>query len=435
MKLILFIALQLLLMGDNNQTKSVAQELGKLNRLIQTQASPAAMAFREARDLIKDGEWGQAEARFSRFIADYPQDRDVAAAQYWLAFALKQQNKFPAADAALTTLIEKYPSSSWVNDARTLRVELAPRLKNNQVIEQGVTESNEEIKLAALQSLFEAKRERALAIAMDLLKPGSNASRMMKEGALTLLADSESKEAVPLLAELARTEPDMRLRKKAIEALGEIEDESVLEPLKAIVMQATGANGDVSIARSALQALAQHHGGKARGLLLEIARSNAAVELRAEAINGLGEIENDPTVVDDLLKLFAAEKDAKLQEAIIEALSEVELPGALTALANLARTATNSEVRERAIEALGQREGEKGIESLIQLYDAEKDEHVRESIVEALGDSEEKLALRKLMDIARRDASIKLRKRALSAIGRSEDPEAIKFLEDLLKKN
>jgi HEAT repeat protein len=432
MKIVLFIALQLLLIGDSDQ-KSWAQEFGKLNRLIQTQASPAATAFREARDLIKDGEWGQAETRFSRFIADYPQDRDVAAAMYWLAFALKQQNKFPAADAALTVLIEKYPNSNWTNDARTLRVELAPRLKNNQVIEQGVSESNEEIKLAALQSLFEAKRERALAIAIDLLKPGSNASRMMKEGALTLLADSESKEAIPLLAELARTEPDVRLRKKAIEALGEIKDESALEPLKAIVMQATSANGDVSIARTALHALSQHEGGKARSLLLDIARSNAADELRVEAIHGLGEIENDPTVVDDLLKLFAAVQTSELQEAVIEALSEVELPRAQTALADLARTSTNAEVRRHAIEALGQRDG--GIESLIQIYDAEKDLQVKERIVETLGDSEEKAALRKLMDIARRESSIQLRKRALSAIGRSEDPEAIKFLEDLLKKN
>ena len=433
MKLILFIALQLLLAGDGNQPKTTAQELGKLNRLIQTQASPAATAFREARDLIKDGDWNQAEARFSRFIADYPQDRDVAAAMYWLAFALKQQNKFPAADAALTNLIEKYPNSNWTNDARTLRVELAPRLKNNQVIEQGVSESNEEIKLAALQSLFEAKRERALAIAIDLLKPGSNASRMMKEGALTLLADSESKEAVPLLAELARSETDVRLRKKAIEALGEIKDESALEPLKAIVMQATSANGDVAIARTALHALSQHEGGKARSLLLDIARSNAALELRVEAIHGLGEVENDPTIVDDLLKLFAATQHAELQEAVIEALSEVELPRAQAALADLARTATNAEIRHHAIEALGQREG--GIENLIQLYDAEKDLKIKERIVETLGDSEEKAALRKLMDIARRESSIQLRKRALSAIGRSEDPEASKFLEELLKKN
>lgn len=434
MKLVLFIAFQLLLASDSSP-KSWAQELGKLNRLIQTQASPAATAFREARDLIKDGEWQQAEARFSRFIADYPQDRDVAAALYWLAFALKQQNKFPAADTALLSLIEKYPSSTWVNDARTLRVELAPRLKNNQVIEQAVSESNEEIKLAALQSLFEAKRERALAIAIDLLKPGSNASRMMKEGALTLLADSESKEAIPLLVELARNETDLRLRKKAIEALGEIEDESALEPLKAIVLQAANANGDASIARVALQALSQHHGAAVRGMLLEIARSKAAVELRAEAINGLGEIENDPTVVDDLLKILAGEQREEIQEAVVQALSELKLPRAQTALADLARTAANPEIRKHAIEALGQQEGEKGVESLIQLYDAEKDEPLKEAIVEALGDSEEKLALRKLMDIARRDASIKLRKRALAAIGQSEDPEAIKFLEELLKKD
>jgi HEAT repeat protein len=393
-----------------------------------TQNTAAATAFREARDLIGDGEWERAEARLNRFIADFPQDREAPAALYWLAFSLKQQNKFPAADAALTRLIERYPSSTWINDARALRVEIAPRLRNNQVIEQGVNDANDEIRLTALQSLFEARPERGVALAADLLRANSGASRMMKEGAIELLADSETKEAIPVLLQVARTDNDMRVRRMAIEALGEIEDVDVIEPLRTLATQST----DESIARAAVEALAER-GVSARKVLLDIARSNANIQLRLEAIEALAEDEDDSAVVDDLIALMSATKEPSLQLKVIEALGELESPRAETALADLARTSTSVEVRLQAIEALGDREdSQSAVERLAQLYDTEKDEGVKAEIIHALGDSEERAALRKLSEIAARDSSLKLRRLALEALSDSEDPEAIKLFEEIL---
>src|SRR5262249_31404271 len=155
------------------------------------------------------------------------------------------------------------------------------------------------------------------ALAADLLKSGSGASRVVKESALTLLADSKSREAVPILAEVARNDSDTRLRKKAIEALGEIDDASALEPLKALALQTT----DLSIARAALEAASDHESA-ARSLLLEVARSNASVEVRADAIEKLGDLDEEPGIVDDLLKLLSTEKHPRLQEALIETLAD-----------------------------------------------------------------------------------------------------------------
>jgi HEAT repeat protein len=412
------------------RTESVdAQSLERLNRLVQAQApSAAATAFREGRDLIRDSEWAKAEARFNRFLTEFPKDREVAAAIYWLAFSMKQQDKFPAADAALTRLIEQYPSSTWANDARAMRVEIAPRLKNSQVIEQGVNEANEEIRLAALQSLFEARPERALVIAGDILK-APDSSRLMKEGALALLADSETKEAIPVLLQVARNDSDPRLRRRAVEALGNIEDDAALEPLRTLALQST----DLTMARAAVSAIADHE-GSARKVLLEIAASNAPVEVRAEAISELDDFEDDPTLVDDVLKMLSAEKDPRLQESLVELLEDLEHPRASAALTELARTASNVQIRRQAIEALADREDDAAVASLIQLYDAEKDERLKEDILEALGDSEQRAALMKLTQIAAGDSSLRLRRRALEHIGDSDDPEAIKFLEDLLRK-
>src|SRR5262245_28184968 len=121
--------LVVLLITTMNGPNSQAQSLERLNRFIQTQpASAAATAFKDGRDLLKDGEWAKAEAQFNRFIAEFPKDREVAAALYYVAFSLKQQGKFSNTDATLTRLIEQYPSSGWITDARAMRVEIAPRL-------------------------------------------------------------------------------------------------------------------------------------------------------------------------------------------------------------------------------------------------------------------------------------------------------------------
>jgi HEAT repeat protein len=354
-------------------------------------------AFREARDLIGNGEWEQAEVRFNRFISDFPQDREVSAALYWLAFSLKQQGKLPAADAALTRLIDRYPTSSWLNDARAMRVEIAPRLKNNQVIEQGVSDPNDEIRLTALQSLFEARPERALSMAAEILKQGSSASRPLREGAVALLGDSETMEAIPILVQVARNDPDMRLRKKAIEALAEYD-------------------------------------GEARKALLEIARSNAEVDVRSAAIEALAEIENDPAVVDDLVALMASSREPRLQRKLIGTLGEIESSRAETALAQIARNSTSVEVRLQAIDALAEHESDSAADSLAQLYDAEKDEKVKEEIINALENTESKAGLRKLSQIAAREPSLRLRKQALSAVGDSDDPDVIKYLEEILKQ-
>ncbi len=398
----------------------------------QSQDPAAAAAFREARDLVNAGEWGKAEARLNGFVSAFAKDREIPAALYWLAFALKQQNKFPATDDVLTRLIDRFPESPWVADARAMRVEIAPRLRNTQVIEQGVTDANEEIKLAALQSLFEARSERAVAIATSLLKSGSGASRLMREGALELLADSEAVEAVPILLEVGRTDPDRRLRIKAIEGLAELQSESAVAPLKALALEP----GAPEIARAAVEALSELPGG--RKILLEIARSNAAAGVRVEAIEALGESDNEPAAVEDMLGLLTSAKEPALQQAIINALAEIDAPAAELALVKLARTG-DVDARRHAIEALGERaEDDRGsastIASLIGIYDSEKDERLKEEIIDVFRESLDTAALKKLMQIASADASVRLRKAALAAIADSEHPGAVRLLEDILTK-
>jgi HEAT repeat protein len=301
----------------------------------QGQESAAAAAFRQARDLVNAGEWSQAEERLNRFVAEFAADREVPAALYWLALSHKQQNEFAVADGVLTRLIARFPQSPWVSDARAMRVEIAPRLKNTQVIEQGVRDSNDEIKLAALQSLFEARPERAVAIATDLLKAGSGASRVMREGALELLADADVAEAVPVLVAVARSDPDQRLRLEAIEALGEIRSERAEASLVELAR-----SGDVEIRRHAIEALAERaaDGGTLRALqsLIAIYDAEPDERLKEEIIDLLGE-SRESAALNKLMQIAAGDSSTRLRKEALSAIGESDHPDAIAFLEKLLR--------------------------------------------------------------------------------------------------
>ena len=291
-----------------------------------SQDTAASAAFREARDLVNAGEWSQAEERLKRFATEFETDREAPAALYWLAYAHKQQDEFPAADGVLTRLIARFPQSPWAGDARAMRVEIAPRLKNIQVIEQGVKDSNDEIKLAALQSLFEARPERAVAIATTLLKAGSGASRVMREGALELLADAEAVEAVPALMEVARSDPDQRLRIEAIEALAEIRSDRAEPPLVELAR-----TGDFEIRRHAIDALAERaeESGTASPLqsLIAIYDSERDERLKEEIIDVLGESRETPAL-NKLMQIATGDGSIRLRKAALSAIGDSEHPDA-----------------------------------------------------------------------------------------------------------
>ena len=408
------------------------QELEKLNRFVQASnnSDEASKAFREARDYIKDREWAKAEQTFRSLVTEHPQHKDADAALYYLAYALKQQSRFQEADRVLERLIKEHTASSWINDARAMRIEMAPKLKNNETINEAIKEEDEELKLAALQSLFESSPERATRVAIEILKPGARSSIALKEGAITLLADSESAEAGTAVLEVARSETDVRLRRKAVEVLGQVNVPGVFELLKELATKST----DRELARAAMRSLAEHEGPQSRVTLLEIARSSGDIEMRQIAISELGD-EGDESTVEELAKLFDAEKNSEVREHILSALSQSESPRARAKILEIAWSGADIEIRKAAISLIGDREDAQAADTLIQLYDAERDQEVKEQIVSALGDMENKRALRKLMEIVKSDATAQLKRRAIEALGSSEDPEAAKFLEDLLRKN
>ena len=475
-----------------------AQDLrAKLNRFAQeggaANASPSARLLRQGRDQIGEEKWAQAVETLKGFLTQYPRDKEADAAIYWYSYALSKNGRAADSVKMLKQLINAYPRSNWVDDARTLLVQLDPK-----AAEELAKAENTEIKIVALQTLMENNPERALEYVRDILRAGSSASPRMKETAVSLVASQGGAKALPMLLEIARDPAaDAKLRRIAIHFVGEEGGEAAFDDLVRIY----DAERNTDIKRQLLHAFGDTKSPRGHQKLLAIARNSSETnDARRTAIHWLGE--NTASAYDDLLQIYNADQNMEIRRQLVHAFSDMKDPRGFQKILEIARGTANDsvELRRTAIHFLADKEGEQYIDELMRifetdasneikrqvlhafsdmksprarakvaevargqnfpvdlrrtainiyldgrddeasvalisgLYDTEASVDIKRSLLHALGESKQKSALRKLMAVAR-DASapIDLRRTAINRIGESKDPEAKQFLEDLLK--
>ena len=466
------------------------QDVQKLNRFVQTpRSNPAAMkAFRDGRDLIEGEKWQQAAEKFDAFINQFPKDRDVDAALYWYAYALQKQGKKDEAAAPLLRLIKNFPSSSWRREAEAMLVVLG----RGDAVQQALDRNNCEIKILALQSLFQANEDRAINFVSEVLQSNAEATCPgIKAAAVSLLGSHGGARATPILLDIARSQGDLKLRLTAIRRLGEQKGDSIADDLiklyeadrtREVRAQILRALADmenaragaklIEIARSSddlamrqvairylgeqndsatldeliriydadhtpeirsqiLRALSEREDPKAKAKLLDVARKGETPELRIEAIRRIGD--RGRGSYDDLLQLYNSETNQQIRQGLIRAYADMNDPRARAKLFEIARAADSMELRAYAIRRLGDSNDEATVDQMIAMYDSEPNVEVKAVLIRSFGNSSQKSAVRKLMSIARDAQSVDLRKLAVRMLGESKDPEALKFLEDLLK--
>lgn len=471
------------------RTYGYDQDIVKLNRLVQTTKvnTASTQIFREGRDLIEAQNWQKAAEKFNEFIKGYPKDKDLDAALYWYGYALQKQDRKEEAKVPLVRIVNRFPGSSWRREAEALLVVMGFK----DEVEKGIGRDNCEIKMLALQSLFQADEERAIGIATEAIKSNAGQCEGFQAAALSMLGAHGGVRAVPILLDIARTSPDQTLRLTAIKRLGEQHTDQVTDELiklydtdrtkevRAQILRALmesrtprGSAKVIEIARSGddfamrqvairylgeqkdtasldeliriydadktkeirsqiMRSLSERDDARARAKLLEIARQGETPELRVEAIRRLAD--HGRIAIDDLLQLYTSESNVEIKQGLLRAFANNDDPRARIRLLEIARGNDPIELRGFAIRRLGEKDDQETVDQLVGMYDAEQNLQVRVALMRAFGDSKQKSAVRKLMTIARNDPSVELRKAAVRYLGESKDPEALKFLEDLLK--
>jgi HEAT repeat protein len=465
------------------------QDIQKLNRFVQTaKSNTAAMQmFREGRDLIEVQNWQKAAEKFNDFITGYPKDKDIDAALYWYGYSLQKQGKKDEAAGPLLKLIDRFPGSTWRREAEALLVVLG----RGEAIQQALDRDNCEIKILALQSLFQANEERAINFVSEVLKANSAQCPGLQAAAVSLLGSHGGARVVPLLLDIARNQTDLKLRLTAIKRLGEQKSDAVVDDLAKLY----DADRSKEVRGQILRALAESRSARGNAKLLEVARGSDDVGLRQLAIRYLGDLKDNASLAE-LIRLFDAERTPEIRGQILRALAESDDPQAHAKVLAIARQGETPELRIEAIRRLADRgtisvdellalydteantaikqgllrsyadmndararaklyavarssdaldlrtyairqlrnkDDEQTIDQLVGMYDAEQNVQVRGALLRAFGNSRQKNAVHKLMTIARSEQSVDLRKLAVRYLGESKDPEALKFLEDLLK--
>ncbi|HJV42010.1 tol-pal system protein YbgF [Caulobacter sp.] len=82
-------------------------------------APPAdpAVAFKQARQLLLDGDYANAEQAFSTYVNNYPDNAKTPEARYWLGETLFVREAYTDAAAAYIGAIRGWPQTSWGPDA------------------------------------------------------------------------------------------------------------------------------------------------------------------------------------------------------------------------------------------------------------------------------------------------------------------------------
>jgi HEAT repeat protein len=494
----------------------------------------AAAVFRSARDMITDGEWAKAQQKFSEYVSSYPNEKNLDAALYWLAYSQHKLGRFDLCKKTINQLLEKFPESNWRDDARVLMVQVtgeyvidpdatrrpvrppseylidpdqapkparrpdtvgvaAPPAEPAIVYGQGVQGTQPlvapmaippgqgigigvgggpttiyrvdefegsgsdddpcEFKIVVLQALFQTDVQRGIVTASEWLKPGSTQTVRCKSAALTLLGRHGGKTVTPVILGVARSEPDLKLRARAISTLGATNDDSVIDALRDFAL--TSQEND--IVEASLYALSKHTGERAVSVLSDIAVSGKTIGQRRLAISSISTRPGEPAV-DALFRIYDADQSVEIRRAVISGFANRKSERAGNKLLEIARSSDNIELRKAAIGAISRRGGDKAVDFLLNLYDTEKNEELKDQIVNALapgtmfitgngnigyvgqgvapGSSRlnDQRVIDKLIQIARdKNAPMERRKRAIGWLSRSKDPKVLEFLQELLK--
>ncbi len=190
---------------------------------------------------------------------------------------------------------------------------------------------------------------------------------------------------------------------------------------------------DSEIKKSALFAISQSGDDRAREILRTIATDRAqSMEVRAEAIFWIGQTEGNN--VELFSGFFRELTDRELQDKVIFSMSQQDSPQAGAWLLNVSKDrSVDIELRKSAIFWFGQR-GEVGIEDLRALFESATERELKEQIIFVAAQNEQEGGVDFLLELLRTSKEPEVREKALFWLGQSSDPRALDAIEEIIDR-
>jgi len=263
--------------------------------------------------------WEDALERFTQVASAGGSRADGAL--YWKAYALAKLGRRDEAVAAIAELRKSYATSRWLDDAKALELEVKQAGGQKMTPE---AESDEDLKLMAINGLVQSDPERALPLVENLLKTSS--SPKLKERALFVLAQSNSARGKQVLEQVARGgagNPDLQLK-----AISYISAGSKKTDNRPLLWEIYSSSNDTQVKRAILHGLMASND---KEHLLQIAKTEKSPQLRLDAIAYLG----SNGVNAELWQIYQGETSADVKQQILHSMIS---SGSADRLAEIAKT-------------------------------------------------------------------------------------------------
>jgi HEAT repeat protein len=287
--------------------------------------SEAGQAYRDAYGLIIDSNWSAAIEAFEGLIQRYPSSDWVDGSRFWICYATEKTN--PAAESSFQcyeAFLKENPRSEWAKDAGMNMVRIA-----NRLVGEGKTEYERKVRRLGNQN----EDEVVLLVLMALLDKGDaevidrviqrldqTENEEVRAKIARMLDDHAEKPVVfDKLVQLARNDPSVKVRRSAIRALSEVDNPRTVEVLKQII----SGGDELEVRRTALRELGDMD-SQAQELvpyLSQVAQSAADDNLAYAAIHAIGEFEG-PGALQSLFSLYESMNTPKRRNMVINTLED-----------------------------------------------------------------------------------------------------------------
>jgi hypothetical protein len=290
--------------------------------------------YQRAQSALDRHRWDEALADFTKLASEGGAHADGAF--YWKAYTLNKLGRRDDALTAITELRNTYKFSRWFDDAKALELEI--KQASGQPVSPD-SQSDQDLKLMALNGLMQTDPDRALTALDGLLK--SAQSPKLKEQALFVLAQNNSPKAQQMLEQVARGSgnPDMQL--KAINYLGVPRgrrgDPQNQPNHDQLLSEIYASSNDVDVKRAVLNAFSANRDSDH---LLQISKTEKSPELRRDAVRRLTALRN-PSLDGSLVEIYGSEQDKEVKRSIASSFAS---QGDVKQLVAVARTEKDPEM-------------------------------------------------------------------------------------------
>lgn len=360
---------------------------------------------------IENHQYDQALSEFNMVVSRAGVRAEGAL--YWKAYVLNKLGHGADAQAAIDTLRKTYPSSHWLDDAKALELEV----KQSKGPVSPESETDDDIKVLALNGLMQSDPEKALPQVENLLK-GPHSPKLKRQ-ALYVIAENNTPKAQQMLEQIARGgNPDLQVR--AIQFMSEKRNPNTPK----ILLEIYTSTSDPAVKRAILDSFSNN---RDKDRILTILKSERDGNMRRQAIDRLGDVDGQP----ELWQIYQSETTTEGKMAVLEAMHR---NGNIDKLVEVARTDKDPKVRQRAIEVIASQESGSPTSALVSLYSSEQDERVKSTIIDHL--SGRRGDCKPLVDVARSEKDIKMKMRLVERLSNMTRscPAASDYLTEILSK-